>query len=67
MLILTRRVGEAIVIGDAIRVVVLGVNGSQARVGIEAPRDVTIVREELLQGRRPPSGGIGGSDDGRGT
>lgn len=48
MLILTRRVGETVMIGDDIQVVILGVKGNQVRVGIEAPTAINIVREELL-------------------
>lgn len=47
MLILTRRVGETVIIGNDIKVVVLGVHGSQVRLGVEAPRDVTVHREEI--------------------
>jgi carbon storage regulator len=47
MLVLTRRTGEAIVIGGAIRVVVLGVEGERVRLGIVAPRDVAVLRAEL--------------------
>ena len=49
MLILTRRSGETILIGDDIEVTVMRVSGNQVRIGIEAPRDVPIVREELDQ------------------
>ena len=49
MLILTRRVGETLVIDDAIEVTVLGVKGNQVRLGIKAPKDVTIHREEVYQ------------------
>lgn len=48
MLILTRRVGENVMIGNNVQVAVLGVKGSQVRVGIEAPQAFHIVREELL-------------------
>ncbi len=47
MLILTRKVGETIVIGDNIRVSVLSVQGNQVRVGVDAPRDVVVHREEI--------------------
>lgn len=47
MLILTRRVGETITIGDNVKVTVLGVKGNQVRVGIDAPKDVAVHREEI--------------------
>jgi carbon storage regulator len=47
MLILTRRVGETITIGNEINVTVLGVSGAQVRVGIDAPKDVAVHREEV--------------------
>ena len=49
MLVLSRRVGESIVIGDDVRVTVLEVRGDVVRVGIKAPRAVTVHREELLR------------------
>jgi carbon storage regulator CsrA len=68
MLILTRRVGETIIIGSDVKVTMMGVKGNQVRIGIEAPQSVTVDREEVfrrkqLEGRNkaaalaPPSGG----------
>jgi carbon storage regulator len=47
MLILTRRVGESLMIGEDITVTVLGVKGNQVRIGVNAPRDVAVHREEI--------------------
>lgn len=47
MLILTRRVGETLMIGDDIKVTVLGVKGTLVRIGIEAPKDVGVHRQEI--------------------
>jgi len=49
MLILTRRVGESLIIGDNVTLTVLGVKGNQVRVGVDAPRDVTVHREEIAK------------------
>ena len=48
MLILTRRVGESLMIGDDVTITVLGVKGNQGRVGVDAPKEVAVHREEIL-------------------
>lgn len=49
MLILTRRVGEALIVGDDVTVTILGVKGNQVRLGVNAPKDVSVHREEIYQ------------------
>jgi carbon storage regulator len=49
MLILTRRVGETVMIGNDVTVTVLGVKGNQVRIGVNAPKDVAVHREEIYE------------------
>lgn len=49
MLILTRRIGEVLRIGDDVSITILGVKGNQVRIGIDAPKDVAVHREEIYQ------------------
>jgi len=49
MLILTRRVGETVMIGNDVTVTVLGVKGNQVRIGVNAPKDVSVHREEIYE------------------
>ena len=56
MLILTRRVGETVMIGDEIAVTVLGVKGNQVRIGVTAPRSVSVHRQEIYERIRKERG-----------
>ena len=49
MLILTRKVGESLMIGDEVTVTVLGVKGNQVRLGVNAPKDISVHREEIYE------------------
>ncbi|HEY1772492.1 MAG TPA: carbon storage regulator CsrA [Gammaproteobacteria bacterium] len=65
MLILTRRVGETLMIGDEVTVTVLGVKGNQVRLGVNAPRTVAVHREEIYERiRREQEGGTTPPDKG---
>jgi carbon storage regulator len=57
MLILSRRVGESLMIGDEITVTVLGVKGNQVRIGVNAPKDVAVHREEIYLRIQQADGG----------
>jgi carbon storage regulator len=61
MLILTRRVGETLMIGDDVTVTVLGVKGNQVRIGVNAPKEVSVHREEIYERiKKEQSGGSAG-------
>ncbi|ADD79683.1 carbon storage regulator CsrA [Candidatus Riesia pediculicola] len=49
MLILTRKIGETLTIGDEIKITILGIKGNQVRVGINAPKNIPVHREEIYQ------------------
>ena len=61
-LILTRRVGETLMIGDAVTVTVLAVNGMQVRLGVNAPKEVEIYREEVYERIKQEKAGDDGQD-----
>ena len=59
MLILTRRVGESLMIGDEVTVTVLGVKGNQVRIGVNAPKEVSVHREEIYERIKAEKSGDG--------
>ena len=63
MLILTRRVGESLMIGDDVNVTVLGIRGNQVRIGENAPRDIAVHREEIYDRIQQEKGGGNAPDE----
>lgn len=67
MLILTRRVGETLMVGDDVTVTVLGVKGNQVRIGVNTPKEVAVHREEIYQRIQREKDGGGEAEDSYGN
>ena len=63
MLILTRRIGETLMVGDDVTITVLGVKGNQVRIGVNAPKDVAVHREEIYERIQSEKAGNGAENE----